>query len=278
MGKSSGCRAAAKTSGSAGGAKTSSKLSSSQAGQTVAFNSPEFQKLLPTIDDKMTPIKEVHIDGEQTAELVSIFKNQWIMSSKSNLMRYALLYNYGGAWMDTDVLLVQDLAPILEEDWAVLMYKNFVNQAPTADVMATLSVSRPASPFITAWLRNILKMGLNTKWAAYGPYMITRMTREVQDSLASKNFHVLPNCFFEGALNSHAVLSDQRTTGWGNFFQESKATTITERLNYIDPTRSRKDHSTFGYHWHNRWSKPIEYGSLAQAAEKLYGILAASYR
>eukprot|EP00438_Fugacium_kawagutii_P012646 Skav215601 [mRNA] locus=scaffold666:432677:433900:- [translate_table: standard] len=204
----------------------------------------------------------------KTAELVHIFKGQFIMSSKSNLMRYALLFNYGGAWMDTDVLLVQDLAPILEEDWAVLMHGNFVNQAPTD---ATLSVSRPASPFITAWLRNILKMGLNVGWAAYGPYMIKQMTLDVHNSLADKTFHVLPNCFFEGAKNPDSVLPDQQITGWDEFFAEVEAKSIPARLNYIDPSRSRQDHSTFGYHWHsNGWGTPIAHGSLAEAAEKLY--------
>ena len=43
-------------------------------------------------------------------------------------MRATLLYNYGGAWMDSDVLLVQNLAPLLEEDWAVLMCADYVNQ------------------------------------------------------------------------------------------------------------------------------------------------------
>ena len=27
-----------------------------------------------------------------------------------------LLYNYGGLWMDSDVLMIRDLAPLLEED------------------------------------------------------------------------------------------------------------------------------------------------------------------
>ena len=65
----------------------------------------------------------------RAAELVHIYQSQEIVKSQSDLMRSVLLYNYGGAWMDTDVLLVQDLSPILEEDWAVLMYHNWVNPA-----------------------------------------------------------------------------------------------------------------------------------------------------
>ena len=60
---------------------------------------------------------------------MKIYESQSIVASKSDLMRAILLYNYGGAWMDSDVLLVQNLAPMLEEDWAVLMYADFVNQA-----------------------------------------------------------------------------------------------------------------------------------------------------
>ena len=60
---------------------------------------------------------------------MQIYESQKIVASQSDLMRAALLYNYGGAWMDSDVLLVQDLSPLLEEDWAVMMYHEFVNPA-----------------------------------------------------------------------------------------------------------------------------------------------------
>ena len=59
---------------------------------------------------------------------MEIYESQSIVSSQSDLMRAILLYNYGGAWMDSDVLLVQNLAPLLEEDWAVLMCADYVNQ------------------------------------------------------------------------------------------------------------------------------------------------------
>ena len=53
-----------------------------------------------------------------TKELVKIYKSQERMESQSNLMRTFLLYNYGGAWIDSDTLLVQSLSPLLEEEWA----------------------------------------------------------------------------------------------------------------------------------------------------------------
>ena len=78
--------------------------------------------------------------SERTAELINIYQSQTITASKSDLMRAVLLYNYGGAWMDSDVVLVQDLTPLLEEDWAVLMYANFVN--PAAKLSSVASCSR----------------------------------------------------------------------------------------------------------------------------------------
>ena len=51
-----------------------------------------------------------------TEELVKIFESQEIVDSQSDLMRAFLLYNYGGAWIDSDTLLVQSLSPLLDED------------------------------------------------------------------------------------------------------------------------------------------------------------------
>lgn len=197
--------------------------------------------------------------GELTAELVKTYESQSIVASKSDLMRAILLYNYGGAWMDSDVLLVQNLAPMLEEDWAVLMYADFVNPA-------TLSVSRPDSPFITAWMGNILALGVNKSWAAYGPFMITDMTAEIQRSVANATFHVLPPCFFEGALSRDAHQPNQVAPLWDNFFSRLNRS-LRSQVAYIDPSTK---HSTFGYHWHNRWNQKIVDGSVAAEAEKMY--------
>ena len=60
-----------------------------------------------------------------TEELVKIYESQELVDSQSDLMRLFLLYNYGGAWMDSDTLLVQSLSPLLEEEWGL----NWVHHA-----------------------------------------------------------------------------------------------------------------------------------------------------
>ena len=137
-------------------------------------------------------------------------------------------------------------------------------------MQATLSTSQPQSPFIKAWLRNVLKTGLNTVWAAYGPSMITRMTSEMQSSAANETFHVLPACFFEGVHSGNSKSDDEDIAYWEKFFGPEPEEKVMKERNYIDPRG--KPHSTFGYHWHNRWQKPWLPNSLADASEKLYCI------
>ena len=137
---------------------------------------------------------------------------------------------------------------------------------------ATLSASSPQSPFITAWWNHILKLGLQKGWGAYGPSMFTHMTSEIQASWANATFHVLPPCFFEGVFAGSAKFSDEAIAYWDRFFGPESQDKVMKERNYIDPRE--KPHSTFGYHWHNRWDKPWLPDSLADASEKLYCILA----
>ena len=143
---------------------------------------------------------------------------------------------------------------------------------PPRAVEATLSASQPQSPFIKAWLKNVLKTGVNTDWAQYGPFMVTRMISQIQSSSANPTFHVLPPCFFEGGLQSDAKFDDEAIAGWGEFFGPEHDEKVMKERNYIDPRRN--PHSTFGFHWHNRWEKPWLQNSLADASEKLYCISA----
>lgn len=200
-----------------------------------------------------------------TAELVNIFESQRLVPSKSDLMRAFLLYNYGGAWMDSDVLLVQSLAPLLEEDWVVYIRKDFINPA-------SLSASRPGSPFMTAWMGKILELGVHQGWAAYGPTMIRKMVDEIQNGTSvNYTLHLLPTCFLEGAARIHAHGPNEEISDHTYFFRPNPLDSLARKRNYIDP--SRKPHSTFGFHWHNQWDQAIADTSVAHAAEQLYGKL-----
>lgn len=201
-----------------------------------------------------------------TARLLKIFKSLSQITSKSDIMRTVLLYNYGGLWMDSDVLMIRDLAPLLEEDWVTLLQAKWVNQA-------IISVSKPGSPFITAYLKKILEAGIQQRWGFYGPWTVTPMAKEMEKHVANRTFHILPRCFFEGGFPGETALleDEENSTLWNDFFIQNLDMTLLQdvkHLNYVDP--SFTGHTAFGYHWHNRWNFSIVNGSLADRAEKLY--------
>ena len=151
--------------------------------------------------------------------------------------------------------------PKTRQDWVGYM-RNFL---PNNNA---LSSSKPRSKFITAWLGHILQLGVNTTRYAYGPFSLDAMVREIQRSVANSTFRVLPGCFFEGVSNKGARAADEEIPKRTQFFNSTSLESMIRRRNYIDP-RS-KNHSTFGYHWHNQWGKKVEDSSMADAAEKLY--------
>jgi hypothetical protein len=49
------------------------------------------------------------------------FKKDTMPEVRPDLYRSVILYNYGGLWMDADTVLMQDVSPLLGEDWAYLV-------------------------------------------------------------------------------------------------------------------------------------------------------------
>ena len=231
--------------------------------KSIVLKKFELEKEMSQVIEGYQPDASQEQKQKMVEKLVQTYKAMTEITSASDLMRMALLFNYGGVWMDTDVVLVQDLTPIMEEDWVSLLYKNFVNQA-------TISVSRAGSPFIRACLNKILGKPMQFGWSAYGPSMLLRMTQEMQNSGEGPAlFHILPNCFFEGACSPESVVEHQAATNWVEFF----ATAVDDKgrlahIDYLNP--KAEEHSIFGFHWHNRWDIPIANGSVADVTEKLY--------
>ncbi len=230
--------------------------------KSIVLKKFELEKEMKQVIEGYQPDASQPQKQHMKEKLVETYKSMTEITSTSDLMRMALLFNYGGVWMDTDVVLVQDLTPIMEEDWVSLLYRDFVNQA-------TISVSKAGSPFITAYLKKILAAPMQFGWSAYGPSMLHRMTEEIQTSGQEALFHILPNCFFEGACSPASVVEHQAATNWGEFFAlavDEKSRLV--HMAYLDPKAA--EHSIFGFHWHNRWEIPIINGSVADVTEKLY--------
>jgi len=84
----------------------------------------------------------------------------------SNLRRYLMLYNYGGIWLDTDVLVLRSLLPLAGLNWAYGCPETFDLLPPLTSRSlkywsvhingAVLSASAPRSDFMLACISRVL--------------------------------------------------------------------------------------------------------------------------
>lgn len=195
------------------------------------------------------------ISPETGHVLLDLYTRNKVVASKADIMRAAILHNYGGAWFDTDVLLVEDLSPLRGQDMAYLGQANWINNA-------FLAVSRPRSAFIVSYMAAIAARGIDADgsvgYTQFGPELLTNLFKGMPEEAST--FHVLPTCFFDGGWSGEAPV------GWDGFFGET--TTTKDQVEYLSPMNSA--HKTFAYHWHNRWDKPILKGSPAETMERIY--------
>lgn len=195
--------------------------------------------------------------------LMKLYNTDNELASKSDLQRIILLHNYGGVWVDTDVLLVNDFGPLTGDDWVYLGFADFINGA-------LLSVSKPQSEFVRAYLMATLMTGLTyTKKGdlyRFGPHLLTNISK---DAAMNSTFRVLPACFFDGGWNhvDGSTLEEARgAVRWDDFFTRPAQQA---QISYITPGE-QGSRLTFAYHWHGHWDVPIARGSLAEVAERAY--------
>jgi len=195
------------------------------------------------------------ISPETGHVLLDLYARNKVVASKADIMRAAILHNYGGAWFDTDVLLIEDLSPLQGQDVAYLGQANWINNA-------FLAVSRPRSAFIVYYLAAIAARGIDADgsvgYTQFGPELLTNLFKGMSGQ--EFTFHVLPTCFFDGGWSGEAPV------GWDGFFGDT--VTSKKQIAYLYPMNSV--HKTFAYHWHNRWDKPILKGSPAETMESIY--------
>jgi len=177
-------------------------------------------------------------------------------ASASDLMRIALLHNYGGMWIDTDVLLVNSFLPLAGLDWVYEGQPDFYNPA-------LLSVSEPRSAFMKAVLRIIGEMNL-TRIGERGGFVYTfgpsLMRRIVKHNRNITHLVVtLPSCFFDPGFQGTAV----DWVSWSNFWT---TTAEDKHVAYLTPGKG----PPFAYHWHGRWNHSIANNSLPDRMERLY--------
>ena len=210
---------------------------------------------LPYINVKIwNPIKESqNTPLENRFDLLGVNDNMnW---AAGDLFRILVLHNYGGVYVDVDVVFLKDFAPLLNQEF---MYKwsfqkdmingaimrMFKNSQLSIDLMNRM-ILKPAMPGTTAWS--------------------TDLYQEVRSF--NKNWTVFPCGFFNTEWQiklSPEEKNDPKNTELIKFIvYPFKKTEITESNMYD---------GVFSWHWHNGWNEEIEIGSKWQILESKFDL------
>ena len=190
---------------------------------------------------KDLPTKEILAEAFQTVPT---------LANKSDLRRFALLYNYGGLWFDTDTVFINDVSPLMGLD--------FVYVAGSRYNGAVMGASVPKSRFMRAAIEHACDTFTYNKNAESYYKFAHDLFRDLiarQSDLFSK----LSGCLFE--------------CGWGGKFKNgpeafvdvwAKPTTYQKNQFFLDPE------GVFSFHWHGHWGQIIEPKSLGSVAHANY--------
>jgi len=202
-------------------------------------------------------IQEMGFASNTTQRLIREWKDSH-KAGTTDIARLTILYNHGGIWVDSDSLLLRNLAPISGLSFIYQAQDDFLNGA----IMGTAS---PKSPFILNMIQYIDNR-LITNPDANGYYKWAMVMFNSIDTTGGE-MPYLPGCLFDGGWfvqrwdNIHPVASD-----WDGFFGRKASN---QMLCYIDPMTARF-RGPLIYHWHGRWEMPIQSGSLGDCADRLY--------
>jgi mannosyltransferase OCH1-like enzyme len=148
------------------------------------------------------PDWELKLWGNKEVEAYNWFNKKHLpaamkqrLSGASNLLRFEILFNEGGFYVDADTVCMRPLAPWLFEHDCFVSWENEL--ARPGLLATTFMAFPPADPYIRRLITDIHKLERidhDESWKVTGPAHITRVWREMQYSRLS----ILPSHYFLG--------------------------------------------------------------------------------
>lgn len=129
-------------------------------------------------------VEIVHIDLPTHVEDVKIAYPQYI----ADVMRLQILRDYGGIYMDTDILLQKPLTKFLSEEMLVMSWEG----ADRRSISNALMISPPNHLFIEEWLRRIPQAIQSNTWAYGGVVLPAKMA---SNPYLNENLTIMPHTF-----------------------------------------------------------------------------------
>jgi hypothetical protein len=169
-----------------------------------------------------------------------------------DLFRILCLHNYGGLYVDFDVVFLRDLSPLLDQEF---MYKwSFQKNMINGAVMRLFKESQLCKDLLSE-ISNSPAMPGTTAWS-------TDLYQKVREY--NKNWTIFPCAFFN--------------TEWQIFLtpEQKKDVKNQELVKFIMYPFKKTELSdklyegVFTWHWHNGWDENIENGSKWQIFEEKF--------
>ena len=147
----------------------------------------------------------------------------------SGLLRFLALYKYGGIWYDMDMVLLRDLRPILDQEFAYMWGSetDFVGFGPCAAFMGIQKGSEHASLCIEELIK-----------APIQPNTVSRDHEMLAKVYQRRPFTVFPSVFFNTEWQINC-----KTPGLGTAIEQGWFRK-TEHSQKLFP-------EAFAWHWHN---------------------------
>ena len=186
--------------------------------------------------EKYAEIKYFSLPGEKKGTFLenTDFYYKKELSFYSDVVRYILLYNYGGCWFDLDCFILRNFDPIFSNFGSEICVYQWENQNyPNGAIYISLE---PKSDRMQKNIEFIIQR--NQGWG----FQEAKLTYDLPLDML-----VLPCSWFNGSW-----IPNPYNIGFDQFFE------------YTDKKYDFTNFFTgsFCYHWHNRWDKPIHVNSI----------------
>ena len=97
------------------------------------------------------------------------------MCGKSDILRYEILYDYGGIYLDADIVALKRLDNLLSIDEGMFVVKHDNHSGLLANgIIGTV----PKNPFLKCLIDNIPERPTEAAWIETGPLYLTDMVRD----------------------------------------------------------------------------------------------------
>ncbi|KAK4748210.1 hypothetical protein SAY87_014796 [Trapa incisa] len=176
--------------------------------------------------------------GKRDPGLISLGQNL------SNLIRLAILYKYGGIYMDTDFIVLRKFDGLT----------NTIGAQTIRDTSLTLNnavlVFEPEHPLVYKFLEEFATTFNGNKWGFNGPFLVTRVVKRLQ---FNGNFTVLPpEAFYP--------------VDWIRIGRLFRSPRNKREAQWVEDEATRLDRVAYGVHLWNKRSRSmkIEEGSVME--------------